>query len=128
MRIYSVHVRGGEPDQDLVLVKDGFCWPAFFLSVLWAAWHRLWLVALLFLALDLTVGVVIGLIDPDLGAETAITLGLAAAIGAVANDLRRWTLTRRGFKDAGDVLGRDAMAAEQRFCDRHPTSAVNFSS
>ncbi|MBI2584926.1 MAG: DUF2628 domain-containing protein, partial [Rhodospirillales bacterium] len=36
MRLYSVHLRrhGLDPDRDLVLVKEGFSWPAFLLSFL----------------------------------------------------------------------------------------------
>ena len=42
--IYTAHVRGRgrEPTSDVVLVKDGFSWPAFFFSLIWALWHRLW--------------------------------------------------------------------------------------
>ncbi len=46
--IYTVHVRGrGRADDDVVLVKDGFSWPAFFFSLIWALWHRLWFFALI---------------------------------------------------------------------------------
>ena len=36
MRLYSVHLRrhGLDPDRDIVLVKEGFSWPAFFITVL----------------------------------------------------------------------------------------------
>ena len=60
MKIYSVHDRPGSlaPDRDVVLVKEGFCWPAFFLTALWALWHRLWraFVAMAFLGAGLRPG------------------------------------------------------------------------
>ena len=41
--IYPAHGRGrGRDDEDVVLIKDGFSWPAFFFSLIWALWHRLW--------------------------------------------------------------------------------------
>ena len=47
MRLYSVYqspeARG---DQDLIFIKDGFCWPALVLPFIWPAWRGLWLVAL----------------------------------------------------------------------------------
>ena len=47
MNVYTVHLRrhGLDPDRDLLVVKEGFSWPAFFLSFLWALWHRLWVPA-----------------------------------------------------------------------------------
>ena len=35
-----------QPDGQLVPVKQGFSWPAFFFTFLWAIYHRLWLAAL----------------------------------------------------------------------------------
>jgi hypothetical protein len=58
MRVYTVHIHprrrdaDGLGDRDVVLVKEGFCWPALFFSVIWAIWKGLWLVALLFLLLQ----------------------------------------------------------------------------
>ena len=44
MRVYTVHMRRPalDPDADFRLVKEGFSWPAFFFSFLWALWSRLW--------------------------------------------------------------------------------------
>ncbi|WP_045216586.1 tetratricopeptide repeat protein [Desulfonatronovibrio magnus] len=39
MRKYKVY---HHPSQGLVAVKDGFCWPAFLLSILWMAFKKLW--------------------------------------------------------------------------------------
>ena len=56
MRIYTVHLpaAAGDTGEDraaaAVLVKEGFCWPAFFFAPLWALWHRLWLFFALVLA------------------------------------------------------------------------------
>ena len=35
-----------QPNGQLVSVKQGFSWPAFFFTFLWAIYHRLWLAAL----------------------------------------------------------------------------------
>ena len=43
MLLYTLHERpvtGGE-DRDVVLVKEGFCWPAFALPPLWGLYRRL---------------------------------------------------------------------------------------
>ena len=59
MNTYTVHLRrhGLDPERDVVLVKEGFSWPAFFLSFLWALWHQLWLAAALILAAHIAISV-----------------------------------------------------------------------
>ncbi len=128
MRVYTVHVhrRRRDPDRNVVLVKEGFCWPAFFFSAIWAIWKGLWLVAVLFVVLEIALGLVfdVFLIDPL--TQAALALLLSLAIGFFANDLRRWTLTRRGFRDGGVVVGRDLLAAERRLFEGDPGLAADL--
>ena len=121
MRIYTVHVRtpAARLDRDVQLVKEGFSWPAFFFSVLWALWSRLWLVALILLAIEVLWGLASEWLGLPAVLNAVISLGLAAALGLVANDLKRFTLFRRGYAEVGVVAGRDRDAALQRFFDQH---------
>lgn len=125
MRVFTIHLRrrGLDPDRDIVLVKEGFCWPAFFLGPLWALWHRMWWTAAGLLALTLGVGLAAErlLADPDLSA--VVSLALAAGIGFVANDLRRRDLAARGFDEAGLATGRDADSALHRYLEGDPDLA-----
>jgi hypothetical protein len=126
MRVYTVHVHpsrrdaDGIGDRDVVLVKEGFSWPALFFSVIWAIWKGLWLVALLFLVLQTALSFFFNVFLIGTLTQVVLTLLLAIAIGFFANDLRRWTLSRRGFRDAGVVVGRDLLAAERRFFENSP--------
>ena len=99
MQLYTVH-QGPAPasgGDDIVFVLDGFSWAALIVSPLWALFRSLWAVA---------AGVIIA----------ALAIDAAALLFAYeANDLRRWTLRRRGFRDAGIVMGRNLADAEQRF-------------
>ena len=128
MRLYTVHLRrhGLDPDRDLVAVKEGFCWPAFFFSVLWALANGLWLVGLALLAAQAAVGGAIALLGLDPLSQGAAALGLAVIIGMLANDLRRWTLRRRGFSEAAVVAGGDADAALGRFLEDTPQLAADL--
>jgi Protein of unknown function (DUF2628) len=115
MRVYTVHYRQHLGNPDFVLIKEGFCWPAFVLSVFWALWHRLWLVAVLLIAASVALsaaGVFLGL-DPL--AETALSVGFALLIGYFANDARRWVLDRRGFSEEGIVVGDGEDEALRRY-------------
>ncbi|HEC14424.1 MAG TPA: DUF2628 domain-containing protein [Rhodospirillales bacterium] len=125
MRLYTVHFRlpaggGPGPDRDLMLIKEGFCWPAFFFSFLWALWNRLWLVAAGLFALELAVNGALGALGVGPVVQAAVSLGLAASIGLLANDLSRWTYARRGLEFIDVVAGGGQEDAERRFLDRNP--------
>ncbi len=120
MQIYTVHERpGGAPDNpDVVLVKEGFCWPALFVPLLWGLYHRLWLGLLAYLAgLALVggLGAALGLGEP---AQGLLGLVYALLVAASANDWRRWTLKRRGYRMTGVVAGNRLEEAERRLFGR----------
>jgi hypothetical protein len=126
MKIYTVHSRtdtrpGADSDRNMVLVKEGFCWPAFFLGGLWALGKRLWLAALAIFAAEAGVFLLAGLL------ATGPALGLAAAlglmIGYIGDDLWRWTLARRGYEETGVVGGNDLAEAEMNALAEYPALA-----
>ena len=125
MRVYTVHLRhlGLDPDRDIVLVKEGFSWPAFVLTFLWALWHRLWWAAAALFA----AGVIGGLLDataPDIGIDAYWggigTVLVSVMAGLFGNDALRWGLARRGFETRAVVAARDRDAALHRFLERDP--------
>ena len=125
MRFYTVHVRhrGLDPDRDIALVKEGFSWPAFFFSLPWALYRRLWLatagLVLAVLALE-ALAMASGL-DPTTG--VVLSLGLSAAFGWLGNDLVRRKLDRAGFACMGVVAADDQDMALKRFLDGSPALA-----
>ena len=128
MRHYTVHLRrhGLDPDRDLVLVKEGFSWPAFFFSVLWALWHRLWLVAGIFFLVQLAMSLILAVWVPDPVAAITISVGTALILAYAANDLWRWALERLGFVETAVVAADDRDGAERRFLDGDPALAVDL--
>lgn len=128
MRLYTVYqgpqARG---EMDLVFIKDGFCWPALFLPVVWPLFRRLWLVAVVvFVAMaGLSALVETGLVAPFVGSVAEAAIALAVAFEG--NNLRRWTLSRRGWREVGMVSGRRLVDAERAFFERvevTPTGAL----
>jgi hypothetical protein len=120
MRIYTVHYRPEAGGGDIVPVKEGFCWPAFLFGPLWALWHGLWVVALWLLALIAVVGAAGAVFALDAATAMALLLGAVVAVGGTANDLRRWTLERRGFSEEGVVMGGGEDSALRRFLANTP--------
>jgi uncharacterized protein DUF2628 len=108
---------GGER-ATVVLVREGFSWAAFLFALPWLLWHRLWLAALLYLAL----AVAIGLLVPEPFGPAA-GLALQFLVGAHANDLRRRRLARRGYTQAHVVAERDLDLATARLLGARPDLA-----
>ena len=128
MRIDTVHLRHGglDPDRDLVLVKEGFSWPAAIFSVLWALWNRLWAASALFLGLDVALQAGLAWIEASETVAFVLTLALAVAFGMVGNDLRRAALRRRGFAEVAVAAGADRLEAERRFVEASPRLAAEM--
>ncbi len=119
MAIFSVHLPSAAVPETAadraVFVPEAFAvWAALF-GPLWFLRHREWLglVGWLVIAALITVA------EPWLGPVTVagFELILAIATGVVANDVRRLTLTVRGFRQSGVVEGESRDAAERRFFD-----------
>ena len=121
MAVYTVHEplpRKNEASADperFTFVRDGFYFWAFLLGPLWMLWRRLWLVTLLYFAV--AIGVQIGLwaLDASDTVTFVVWFLLALLTGFEAGTLRRWTLSRRGWKNLGVVVGEDMETAERRF-------------
>jgi len=128
MRLYSVHLRrhGLDADRDVVLVKEGFSWPGFLFTVLWALWHRLWWAAAVIVLAQAGLGALAWAVAPDPLSQAALSVGLGCVVGFVGNDVRRHRLERRGFELAGVAQGDDADAALARFLDGQPRLAEDL--
>ncbi len=132
LRIYTVHLPTSslrEVVRDAVphLVKEGFSWPAFFLGVIWALWHRLWIEAAALIALFLAAGVILDSLEPGESIQLAVMIAIAVLIGASGNNWRRESLRRRGFVDAGVVAGPDTENALCRYLDLRALAAPDSS-
>lgn len=122
MRVYSVHFKplSLTPDREAVLVKEGFSWPAFVLTLVWALWHGMWLTGILILVLGSAVQAAGALVGLDPWSQSVLGLGFGVIVGFGANDWRRSALARRGYGMEGWVAARDSESALRRYFDLHP--------
>ncbi|HIJ42917.1 MAG: DUF2628 domain-containing protein [Rhodospirillales bacterium] len=126
MRFYTAHLRHEITGSNLLLVKEGFCWQAFIFSILWALWHRLWLVALVMFALQAVLGWGMGEMSLSPLAQSAGSFALALIFGIFANDFRRWTYERRDYRLVDVVGGGNLEDAERRLLDELPELAAEL--
>lgn len=121
MAVYTVHqppLAKGEnaPDPSrFTFVRDGFYVWGFLLTVLWMLRHRLWLAAVLFVAGTTLIDAGLRYAGVTSGWRTLVFVAVAFLVGLEGATLRRWTLRRRGFTDAGVVVADDPDDAERRF-------------
>lgn len=128
MRLYSVFLRnhGRDTARDLVLVKEGFSWPAFIFTFVWALATRMWWPAIALFAIIVLVGAGTDAVGLNEDLQGLVTLSLAVAIGFLGNDIRRWHLDRDGYSEAGVVAGKNKEHALQRFLEQADISNGNI--
>lgn len=117
MRTYDVFLRPGRPaeDPDLILVKEGFSWPALFFPVIWLLWHRMWRGLIAYLVLGTAIGAMIGLADAGEVIEGLAAAGFAILVGLEAPDWRRAALLRQGYREVAVVRAADEDSGVARF-------------
>jgi hypothetical protein len=98
-----------------VFVRDGFHFWAFLLAPLWLLSRRLWLAFFIYVAATIAVAVGIKLVGLPSYVQTTAALIVALLVGLEAATIRRWTLTRRRWKNLGFVVAEDREIAERRF-------------
>jgi hypothetical protein len=110
MPLYTVlapPLRGNEAVSDpvrFVFVKDGFAWPALIVPELWLLFRKMWIVFLIYVA----VGLGLTFLASKYGGPLPwVALALVHLLFALeANQLRRFSLARRGYDFVGVVEGR----------------------
>ena len=94
-------------------VKDGFSWPAFFFSFLWALTQRLWVAAAVLLVAELVLSAATEYLD--MTTAVAVSLGAMLIVGWIGNDLKRRALARRGLPEQDVVLAASGEDAVRRY-------------
>jgi hypothetical protein len=100
-----------------VFVRDGFSFWAFLLAPLWMLRYRLWLAFIGYVIVAVALLVALWLIGASAMVTTIAVALLSLLVGFEAATLRRFTLSRRGWRNVGIVVGDDLESAERRFFD-----------
>ena len=123
MPVYTVHAPVGSnadpaTTDKITFVRDGFHFWAVVFSVIWLAWHRLWLALLGWILLVVAVDVGLARLGLGRGTILMVDVVLALLLGFEAASLNRWTLSRRKWRQLDIVVADDEETAERRFFDR----------
>ena len=123
MPVYTVHAPTADgadlrATDRFAFVRDGFHVWAALLGVVWLAWHRLWLALIGWIVLMAVVDVAMVRLRIGGGTILLADIMLALLLGFEAASLKRWTLSRRHWRQLDIVVADDEEAAERRFFDR----------
>ncbi|MGQ4274324.1 DUF2628 domain-containing protein [Terrihabitans sp. B22-R8] len=129
MRIWTVHEPRSaknalERADRLVVVKDGFSWLAFFFSLPWLLYNRLWLGTLIYLLVTAAIGLLGAWLPLAGGAEFLLGIIPALYAGFEGNDLRRRKLARRDFVQVASIAAKNGLAAETEYFTVNPPIAA----
>ncbi|MDE0940871.1 MAG: DUF2628 domain-containing protein [Alphaproteobacteria bacterium] len=125
MRLYTVHhrpnvdERAATTDPDVVFVKEGFCWPALFVPLLWLVYRKQVWGLLAFLAVTAILSAATFVSGLDAITTSLLSVALSLYIAAQANDWRRWRLAADGYALVTVVGANNLRRAEEvYFYDR----------
>jgi hypothetical protein len=123
MPVYTVHAPVSNnadirATDRFAFVRDGFHVWAALLGVVWLAWHRLWLALIGWIVLMAVIDFAMVRLGISGATVFAVDALLALLLGFEAASLRRWTLSRRKWRQLDIVVADDEEAAERRFFDR----------
>lgn len=106
---------GDYSNGNIVLVKDGFCWPALFFTPFWLIFRGMWLILVFYIGISMIFWAVenAGYISPDVAFWAQF--GLSVLFAFEANFLRKWTMQRGNYRHIGVSLGRNLQEAEVSF-------------
>ena len=123
MSVYTVyepplkaHESAPDPER-FVFVRDGVSFWAFLLAPFWLLRYRLWLAFIGYVIVAIALQIALRLIGASPTVTVIVAALLSLLVGFEAATLRRFTLSRRGWRNVGLVVGDDLESAERRFFD-----------
>ena len=123
MPVYTVHAPTADgadlrATDRFVFVRDGFHFWAMLFGPFWLAWNRLWLALIGWIVVMIAIEVGLARLGAGGTAIFFTNVLIALLMGFEASSIRRWTLSRRNWRQLDIVVADSEEAAERRFFDR----------
>ena len=108
-------------DREPILLRDGFAWGALLFGPFWLLLHRAWIPAIL----SFVTFFVAGMRLPS-GVSDVLVPALMLLHGFSGNDMRAWTLERRGYLLTHVLSARSETDALARLLNTRPDLANTY--
>lgn len=112
----------GEIDK-VTFVKEGFAPAALVFTVLWALWHRMWVVAATLFAVLVAISLSVNFFDLDAMMASLLEIAISVIFGFEARKLWIMSLERSGYRQAGLIVASNREAAELAYFANRPRVA-----
>lgn len=118
-RLYSVYLKPADMNlpEKSVFIQDGFSFSAFFLNIIWAIYHKAWLLVGIALAFSIILEVLRQHFGMSEAAITIMNLGFYIWFGLEANSIREYSLEKAGYNLIDIVSGKNIDEAQKKFVD-----------
>lgn len=128
MKLYNILIKkdSAKKIEDVVLIKEGFSWLAFFFSGLWFLYHKMWKEFLVIIAINIAfffLGKLISDFDK--------VLFESAFVFVIALNANYWLcehLKKKHYEAAGLILGHNHVEAKLHFFQGSSLDLSEFSS
>jgi hypothetical protein len=123
MPVYTVHApiannAGIAATDRFAFVRDGFHFWAAVFGPVWLVWHRLWLALIGWIIIVIAIDVGMARLGAGGTAIFFADVLIALLMGFEASSIRRWSLSRRNWRQLDIVVAGNEEKAERRFFDR----------
>lgn len=126
MTVYTVHApvdpasETGVSDRTerFVFIRDGFHFWALVFGPFWLLWNRLWLAFGLYVVVAVALAVTLSSLRIGADARFFVWLLLAFLVGLEGASLKRWSYSRRKWRQVDFVVADKVDLAERIFFDR----------
>jgi hypothetical protein len=123
MPVYTVHApiannAGVAATDRFAFVRDGFHFWAAVFGPVWLVWHRLWLALIGWIIIVIAIDVGMARLGAGGTAIFFADVLIALLMGFEASSIRRWSLSRRNWRQLDIVVAGNEEKAERRFFDR----------
>lgn len=117
----------GKPER-VAFVPEGFSLGALLFSLLWALWHRMWIIGALLFALTSGVTVAANLDVIGSGLAALLQFGIILIFAFEARSLEVRSLERAGYRRSGLIQASNCEAAELAYFAGRAPQAPEFPS
>jgi hypothetical protein len=123
MPVYTVHapadapLSSGHADR-ITFIRDGFHFWALVFGPFWLLVNRLWLAFIGYIVVVGSLEVMMALLRVPTSARLLVMVLIAVLMGIEAANIKRWSYSRRRWREIGLVVGDDEEMAERRFFEQ----------
>jgi hypothetical protein len=117
MKLYESYLKESKEGaiDDLIMVKNGFCYPAFFFNFVWFLYKGMLKWSLVVLAVNILISILFKDLAANFYSSLVVSTSVSFGIALNANYVYSEYLQKKGYKLKGCIFGKNKEDAEIKF-------------